>query len=161
MESLPQARLQRRRRMPCRLEDNKLKRVKRARHLQVSSPTEVNCSRVTLENSEPVSRSMTLHCNMIRSEIHETSRPSICSDSFDLARQIFGDDRSYSGATSDLPCRLRQVEHRSVSGDRRRSYNRPPHMKKGDTATARTCHLIIGRGCHRWSVARWSVTRWR
>ena len=85
MGSLPQARLQRRRRMPRHLEDYKLRRVKRARHLQVSSPTELSCSRVALEESEPVFHSLTLHCNMIRSEVHETCRPNRYSDSFDFA----------------------------------------------------------------------------
>jgi len=126
MELLPQARPQRCRRMPRHLEDYKLRRVKRARHLQVSSPTESVCSRVTLENGELVSRSLTLHCSMIRSEIHETYRPNRYSDSFDLAGRIFGDGRSYCGAMSDPPCRLRQAEHRSMSGDRRRLYDRPP-----------------------------------
>ena len=46
--------------------------------------------------------------------------------SFDLARQVFRDDRDYSGAMSDPPRRLRQAEHRSMSGDRCRSYDRPP-----------------------------------
>jgi len=65
MALLQHTRPQHHRRMPCRLEDYKLRRVKRARHSQVSSPTERNCSQVTLENSEPVLHVMTLHCNMI------------------------------------------------------------------------------------------------
>ena len=128
MGSLLQARPQRRRRMPHRLEDYKLKRVKRARHLQVSSPTELNCSKVALEESEPVYRSLTLHCNMIRSEIHETCRSNRCSDSFDFAGQIFGDSsQGHRGARSDPSHRLRQTEYRRPPDfDRRRLYDRPP-----------------------------------
>jgi len=113
MGSLPQARLQRRRRMPRRLEDYKLRRVKRARHLQVSSPTELNCSKVALKESEPVFRSLTVHCNMIKSEVREPYRPDRRSDSFDFAGRIFGDSsRGHYGARSDPSHRIRHTEYR-------------------------------------------------
>ena len=127
MGSLPQARPQRRRRMPRRLEDYKLRRVKRARHLQVSSPTELDCSKVALEESEPVSRSLTLRCNMIRSEVHEPYRPDRRSDSFDFAGRIFWDgSRGHHGVRSDPSHRIRHPEYRrSPDFDRRRFYDHP------------------------------------
>ena len=126
MGSFPQARPQRHRRVPRRLEDYKLKRVKHARHCQVSSP--VNCSKVAQRESEPVSRSLTLRCNMIRSETRDPSRSDRRSDSFDFAGHIFGDGRGgHYGARSDPPFRTRHLEHRRPPDlNRRRFYDRPP-----------------------------------
>jgi len=126
MGSFPQARPQRRRRMLRRLEDYKLKRVKRARHCQVNGPIGMNCGKVALEKSEPVS--LTLRCNMIRSETRDLSGSDRRSDSFDFAGRIFGDGRGgHYGAIIDPSRRIRHSEHRCPPDfDCRRFFDGPP-----------------------------------
>jgi len=127
MESSQLPRPQRYRCKPPWLEDYKLRRVKRTRHLRHRSPTGQSCSSgVSADtNNEPTLRVLTLRCNMIRSEVHDMRRQEQCrSDSFDLAHQVFGDGAPRRRVAMSEPRRGARSEFRVPAAERRHSEDR-------------------------------------